>query len=549
MKKMKKLLSMLLAVVMVLAMAAPSFAAEGEGTNGTAKVGKITIDNPIAKETDANGNVIEYYNYRAYKIFDVTYDKNNNDDSTTWAYSIEETSPWFEVVSNYSVTEGETSVNKVVVIDDPTIQSDIPAGTEIVLTKVASENRYAATFNNLNAANFAKYLRGNKLDDAPFEPFTTDEGKKTISASVDLGYYFVTSDAKTNALCNLTSTDPDTIIHDKNDIPFDKTDDKESVEIGEVVNYTYEATVPDTTGFNEYDYIITDTMSNGLTFNNDIKVYVDNAKLDTTKYEVKLNGEPSNLINGNVSATFELKIDVMKLKDKITKPIHVTYSATVNDAAVKSIEVNKAVLSFSNDPTDYTKHETLTDEETVYSAEIVVDKYETGDDSKKLSGAQFVLKNASGAFYRYIKAGEALLNADGTPQKNGEEVILAEKNIVIWVDSQEHATVKETNTVIVDGEEKQGYAQFPGLKDGIYNLVEIKAPNGYNLLDHEVEIEIDGKNATADDLSSLSHKEGIANATGTLLPSTGGIGTTIFYAAGIILMAGAVFFIVRRKRA
>ena len=77
----------------------------------------------------------------------------------------------------------------------------------------------------------------------------------------------------------------------------------------------------------------------------------------------------------------------------------------------------------------------------------------------------------------------------------------------------------------------------------------MQAPDGYNLLDEEIIITINGENATADNLAALTDNKSVENVAGTKLPSTGGIGTTIFYAAGIILMAGAVFFIVRRKRA
>jgi fimbrial isopeptide formation D2 family protein/LPXTG-motif cell wall-anchored protein len=542
MKKMKKLLSMLLAVVMVLAMAAPSFA------------GTITIDNPTK---DENGKL---YNYRAYKIFDVTYDE----EQTTYAYSIEATSNWFLIVSSY---------DNVVVVDNPDPQKPpiIPNGTEIVLTKVASENRYAATFPetnnkaNLNAAEFAKYLKG-KLNALPETTevinFTGDENSAT--AEVGLGYYFVTSDADTNALCNLTTTDPDATIHDKNDVPFDKADDKEDVEVGEQVNYILTGKVPDTTGFESYDYIITDTMSEGLTFNNDIVVYFakkveksweDNAKPDNI--EVVKNGETIEYFEriSEMSKefytidttpvdpekfTFKLTINVMELKDKITTPLLVKYSAKVNEKAVSVISTNKAELSFSNDPTNKDSYGTREDEETVYSAKVAIDKYakndaDANDKTLKLADAEFVLKNSEGHFYKYIKVGDAL--ADGTT---------ATENDVTWVTNQADATVMKTADGTEEGIEK-GYAEFPGLKNGTYKLVEIKAPNGYNLLDQEIDIVINNENATADNYYTLS--QSVMNVAGTKLPSTGGIGTTIFYAAGIILMAGAVFFVVRRKRA
>lgn len=119
-----------------------------------------------------------------------------------------------------------------------------------------------------------------------------------------------------------------------------------------------------------------------------------------------------------------------------------------------------------------------------------------------------------------------------------------------------------------------------GLKAGTYRLKETKAPNGYNLLTEEKNIVATKaeqykttyyytyENGT---VTSVTVEEGatapagavevssngmplvtpvtVINNAGGLLPSTGGIGTTIFYAAGIVLMAGAVFFVVRRKRA
>ena len=130
---------------------------------------------------------------------------------------------------------------------------------------------------------------------------------------MDFGYYFVTS--STGALCNLTTTAPIAEINDKNDVPFIKTADKTTADIGEIVQYELTGKVPDTTGFNTFTYLITDNMSAGLTFRDDVVLTISGAAVDAAKYEIKKVG------NG-----FELRIFVMQLKDKAGQEIKVKYS-------------------------------------------------------------------------------------------------------------------------------------------------------------------------------------------------------------------------------
>ncbi len=102
---------------------------------------------------------------------------------------------------------------------------------------------------------------------------------------MDFGYYFVTS--STGALCNLTTTAPIAEINDKNDVPFIKTADKTTADIGEIVQYELTGKVPDTTGFNTFTYLITDNMSAGLTFRDDVVLTISGAAVDAAKYEIK----------------------------------------------------------------------------------------------------------------------------------------------------------------------------------------------------------------------------------------------------------------------
>ena len=184
-------------------------------------------------------------------------------------------------------------------------------------------------------------------------------------------------------------------------------------------------------------------------------------------------------------------------------------------------------MTYSNDPTDAEKtNKTQPDTEKVYSSKIVIDKYDSDDKSVKLSDAQFVLINNEGKYYQYIAANE-------------ETGALAKVN---WVDDQQLATVATTDA--------QGFASFDGLKDGSYSLKEIKAPEGYNLLTDIVSVTIDGSSVLTNEngVTVLTVTAEVENNTGSTLPETGGIGTTIFYAVGGVLVVGAGVLLITRKR-
>ena len=161
---------------------------------------------------------------------------------------------------------------------------------------------------------------------------TVENGKAT-STGLELGYYFVSS--TNGALCNLTTTNPSVTIHDKNDMPFDKVDDKESVDVGETVTYTITGKVPDYTGFETYTYLITDEMSTGLTFNGVGTVKVTVGGTDVTA-DCTIAADETN------TNKFTVSIPVMEYD--IGAEIKVTYTATVNENAVAKVENNKATI-------------------------------------------------------------------------------------------------------------------------------------------------------------------------------------------------------------
>ena len=488
MKHARKLTSLLLALVMVFALAVTVAA---EGTTEPAK-GSITVDNPIAGQ-----------DYTAYKIFDVVY----NDGQTAYSYTIDSTSAWFNTVDTYSKQ----------------------TNSGLTLTKVGNTTTYVVTTTgDFSAPPFADALK-KALDANPTAftgtPLTKSGSPEKASATVnELGYYFVTS--TNGALCNLTTTNPNANIHDKNDMPFGKSDDnKVSAEVGETVNYTITGKVPDHTGFTKYTYLITDTMSEGLTFKQDVTVTVGGTDV-TSACTITYNVD-------NKANKFTVSIPVRDYT--IGAEILVTYTALVNENAVAKISENSATLTYSNNPSDSTETDTTpTVEETVYSSKIVINKVEKttdGTNGKPLPDAKFVL----------YKEAPTTADPDAIQYYKKWDVTGTTK-AVTWVN-----TIAEATEVTTDD---NGAASFDGLADGTYYLVETKAPAGYNQLDKPVKVEVHvGENAgavTSD--TQLTVTATVKNQAGTLLPSTGGMGTTIFYVLGAVLVVGAGVLLVTKKR-
>ena len=493
MRSTRKLASLLLALVMVFALATTVFATETGGTTTTPVTGKITVDNPVADRT-----------YTAYKIFDVVYD----DARVNYSYTIDSSNPWIDTVSDYAndTTHGLT-LTKV---------ADTTADT-FVVTFVDDTN---AT-NKFSAPDFAAALKNALADGSVSDNGhqLSEDGTSVSVKDLKLGYYFVKSSA-TDALCNLTTTNPDITIHDKNDMPFEKEVDKPNVDVGQTVTFTITGNVPDHSGFTTYTYLITDTMTDGLTFDKtSVKVKINKADVAQGPDGYILT-EPNDTDTENF--TFKLSINVVNFH--IGDDIEVTYNATVNENAIAEIESNKATLTYTNGPTVDDDKTTTVREAKVYTSKIVIDKYDAGDKNTKLSGAKFVL-------YKEVTTPEG-----GTATKQYYKWDDTAKKVK-WVTDMKDADVKKTD--------EYGAASFDGLADGTYYLVETKAPAGYNQLKDPVTVPVKGSDT---DTMKLSSTANVANQAGAVLPSTGGMGTTVFYVLGAVLVVGAGVLLVTKKR-
>lgn len=466
MKTMRKLFTVLLALAMTLALAVSAFAAD---------TGSITITNPQGNHT-----------YTAYKIFDVTYSGDN------YSYTISDTDAAFSTVKAYA---------------------DV-AANGLNLTAVANTNKYNVSIGaGFSAASFAQHLRTNVGSLGTGTDFTKVDN--TMKASdLTLGYYFVSGTS--GAVCEL-ATAKDIQIRDKNEVPqIEKTvnDDDGTVEIGQKLTYTITGKVPSTKGYTEFTYQVTDTMTEGLTFNEDVKVTIGGTDVTNA-------ATITNKANGFVAS-----VNMMSYQDKIDAPVVITYTATVNEKAIqRDKETNTATLKYSNNPADKDSYDESTVTVDVFSFNIVINKYATGNENTKLEGAKFVLKKgANGPYYKYDAA----------------------TKIVSWVDAKADATEVSTDA--------NGAARFDGLQVGTYYLEETAAPAGYNQLTNDITIVLDKTgSATINGAASApgtdrSLTTGVANSTGTMLPETGGTGTVIFVALGALAVICAGVFLVTNKR-
>lgn len=270
-------------------------------------------------------------------------------------------------------------------------------------------------------------------------------------------------------------------------------------------------------------YILHDTMTAGLTLNQgSITVKVGDATLASpADYSVKFD-------NGDKCA-FEITFTQTYL-DKITgdTDIVVTYSAILNDKAVISTDanLNQTKLNYG----DESKSETEWDETKTYTYKF--DLVKTKADNTLLTGAEFKLYDAKTGGNEIALVKEA----DGTYRV----ATGAEKN----AEGFQPATIEA------------GSVTIKGLDSGTYYLEETKAPAGYNMLKDPIKVVITAiiDETTHAGTATITYNETytgevkVENNTGTELPSTGGMGTTIFYVLGGVLMAGAFVLLVVRKR-
>lgn len=534
MKFFEKMMALFLSLAAVLSFAMPAFA---EDEPATTAAGTHTITISFEKPG---------HEYVAYQVFKGDYYKAASDgkehlSNIEWGTGVDGTGLLKDLQSEEDFKNAKTAADVAYILEG----YDDNGGKLDAFAKVV-----------------AKHLSNTIAGTSQQEANTDKDGKYvyTITGLSD-GYYFVkdnkglsdgANDANTKYILQVLG---DVKINAKADVPdiekkitnADGTYPRngDSYNVGDTVYFKLTSKVPDMDGYDSYTYKVTDTLSDGLTLVTDAN--------GTPQVTVTIGGKEykkfTATLNGNV-LTIDFS-DFIDQKENKGAEIVIRYAAVLNEKALqKDKENNSVYLEYSNDPNSDGTGKTTEKKTYVYNFDIDIVKHETGHPDKLLSGAEFVL-------YRFNEDAKEYYHYDtATPKTESktEWVKLPDEKLETIQAAVEarKITSKKTN--------KDGKISFTGLEEGTYYLQEIKAPDGYNLPADPVKVEITvnyNEDGTINMANSLVHKRAnnhmfvekeIENKPGPVLPSTGGIGTTIFYVLGGILTVAAIVLLIVKKR-
>ena len=567
MKKARKLTAVLLSLVMLLALVIPASAAENYS---------ITIHN------DKTGHT-----YEAYQIFAGTVSDDETDGETDGG-------PMLGDIIWGSGVNGDALLEALKAADEEKYGACTTAAD--VAEALGTENATAA-----DAAAFADIAAQHLTTAAKTATAPNDDGNYIIEG-LDAGYYLVKdslqeddnqtgqvlSDYIVQVLGNVTMEPKDSGIPTLekkvaeqgkgNEGKYNQDggygtyyNDVADWNIGDRVPFKLIGSIPDMDAYDTYQYIFHDTISAGLTLDiNSFDVYVAQEKYQDP-VALKWNEVPAeNYTLTQTADGFTLAIDNLKefpyVNQEGRKYILVFYDAELNGNAEIGLpgNENSAYLEFSNNPNGNGTGRTEDDKVIVFTYELDGTKVD-GETQAALQNAQFVLLNGAKSEAAMVENGKVTGWVKVDSDAAAGDVQMPE-TYEQWV-----ARYGDQNVILTSAAD--GIFKIAGLDDGTYYLREIQAPNGYNLLEEDVQLVItadteNGQNWAGEpgqaltalnirvndgELQPGNTETGIVNVTvannqGATLPETGGMGTTLFYIIGGLLVVGAGVLLVVRIR-
>lgn len=514
----KKLLTVVIALVMMLGLGVTAMADGDEPVTPTS--GSVTV-NPNFKDQT----------YTLYKLFDAKITFNDQGVQQAVTYQL----PSGKTAEDLIYTDGNGGTHQWFKLND---------NNNVVPVDESVKEDWAKDPNAIAWAKDFGIETGSPIE------ASEDNDSNVKWENLSWGYYFVTT--TTGSFIGVDTNNPNVKIEDKNTKPtvdkeitnvtngnvFNATEDSEKTDPSNGVNEQAIAQIGSTVSYKltikvqpgAQNYIITDTMTN-------LKIVANSFKIGGEELtgNNKIDSAGTTIADG--ASTFTIKLAQSYL-DSITEETNlvITYDAVLDTTAIVASEANPnaVTLTYGTNPED-NKSE---DSAKVWTAEINVEKKIDKADGEPLEGAGFKLKNAEGKFYKFNPAAVPAQEAQGTEGEDGYVPAKAtEPAGVVWVDES------EADEIITGSDGKLDEA-FKGLANGTYTLVESTIPDGYNKLEDTV-VTIADDNVT---INNLSQTKTVINNAGSELPSTGGMGTTLFYVLGTVLVAAAGILLVSRRR-
>ena len=341
-------------------------------------------------------------------------------------------------------------------------------------------------------------------------------------------------------------------------------------QLGDTVNFRIITSVPDVSRYPDgYTYIVHDTMTVGFTSKvtadkASVSIVIDNNPADTLAgdyYTITL--DPHG--NAGETSHFDLTIDISKAiadgKIQAGDKLYINYAAVLNEKADfyqigEKTNTNTAQLEYSNNPNGAGTGKTPESKVNAWTLPATISKVDGKDNTKTLEGAKFVLSRNPN-----LKVSDMQCDENGVPTITTDLIPLFAPGDQSSTAAYDIATAEQVAagthiTYVVE----LGSKVLAGFGEHAYYLYETKAPNGYNLLAEPVKFTFH-TSATMDlmtDPAWITLNDStikltgmnfdIANNSGATLPETGGIGTTLFYVIGALLVVGAGVLLVTKKR-